>query len=115
MKTIRLKAFALPMAVTALIVSMPAVSANDLNPALLKEANISQAQATKTALTKVLHGVIKSSELEQEHGRLIWSFDIAKPRSKNIAEVNIDAKTGKIVAVNIETPAKEKREAKAER
>jgi hypothetical protein len=44
---------------------------------------------------------------------LIWSFDIATPGSKNITEVAVNAVTGKIVAVDIETPedqAKEKAE-----
>jgi hypothetical protein len=41
---------------------------------------------------------------------MIWSFDIATPGTKNITEVNIDAMTGEIVAVDIETPEKEAKE-----
>ena len=66
-------------------------------------------------LPKVPHGVIKSSELGREHGRIIWSFDISTPLPRNINEVNIDAKTGKVVAVHRETPANEKRETLAEK
>ena len=72
-------------------------------------------EATKIALTKFPNGVIKSSELENKHGILIWSFDIAKHASKNITEVNVDAKTSKIVAVKNETPVAEKREEKQEK
>ena len=100
----------------ASIVSVPyARAAGDSQVALMKEATITQAQASATALRKVPHGVIKSSELEREHGQLIWSFDIATPSSRDITEVNVDAISGTVVAVNNETPAREKHEAQAEK
>jgi len=79
------------------------------------EAKISEAQARTMALAKVPGGSISSSELEKEHGRLIWSFDIAQVGSKNITEVQVDAKTGKIVSTKVETPDKERKEAIAEK
>lgn len=82
---------------------------------LLKETAITERQATAAALAKVPHGLVKSSELEREHGRLIWSFDIATPASTVITEVNVDAKTGKVVAVHKETPADERKEALADK
>jgi uncharacterized membrane protein YkoI len=78
---------------------------------LQAQAKITKATAEKTALAKVPNGTIKSGELEKEHGKLVWSFDISTPHSKNITEVQVDAKTGKIAVVEIETPkdqAKEK-------
>ena len=81
--------------------------------ALASQAKISKAEAQRIALEKVPNGIIKEGELEKEKGLLIWSFDIATPGSKNITEVNVDAITGKIVAVDVETPedqAKEKAE-----
>jgi uncharacterized membrane protein YkoI len=82
---------------------------------LAAEARISEADARATALAKVPGGEVSSSELEQEHGTLIWSFDIAKVGSKNITEVQVDAKTGKIVSTKTETPDKERKEAIAEK
>ena len=82
---------------------------------LMKEAKVSKSQAEKTALGKVPHGVIKSEELEREHGKLIWSFDIATSGSKNITEVQVDAKTGKIVSVQVETPKDQAKEAAADK
>ena len=79
------------------------------------EAKISEADARTMALAKVPGGSISSSELEKEHGRLIWSFDIAQVGSKNITEVQVDAKTGKIVSSKTETPDKERQEAIAEK
>jgi hypothetical protein len=108
--------FAVRMALLSLTVFAPLALATNESPSeLMKEAMVTKAQATAIAMTKVPDGVIKSSELEREHGRLIWSFDIAKPSSKNITEVNVDATTGKVVAVSNETPARERQEAKKEK
>lgn len=77
------------------------------------KAKIEQAVAEKIALARVPGGEIKESELETEHGRLVWSFDIAQKTSPNITEVQVDANTGEVVAVEVETPnheAKEKAE-----
>ena len=107
---------AISIFLAAAIVSVPyALAAGDSQVELMREATITQAQASATALRKVPHGVIKSSELEREHGQLIWSFDLATPSSRDITEVNVDAKTGTVVAVNKETPAREMNEAQAEK
>ncbi len=45
---------------------------------------------------------------------MIWSFDIAIPDSKDVIEAQVDAKTGKVVSVEIETPAAQKKEANAD-
>lgn len=82
---------------------------------LLKEASVSKSQAEKTAFAKVPQGTIKSGELEKENGRLVWSFDIARPGAKDITEVQVDAKSGKIVAVKNENPAQQAAEARADK
>lgn len=82
---------------------------------LMKQAKITKAEAEKIALAKVPHGKIQSAEIENEHYALVWSFDIAKPGSKDITEVLVNAKTGKIVEISTETPkaqAKERAEDK---
>ncbi len=91
------------------------VLAGDAIPSKLQaEAKVSQAAATATALAKVPNGSVSSTELEREHGKLIWSFDIAKPGSKNMTEVHINAKSGKVMSIKTETPEKEAKEAAAE-
>jgi uncharacterized membrane protein YkoI len=45
---------------------------------------------------------VQEIELEQEHGSLVWSFDLAVPGKPGIEEVNVDAVTGKIVSVEHE-------------
>ena len=77
---------------------------------LQAEAKISKADAQATALTRAPNGTITEAELEREHGKLIWSFDIATPDSKDTTEVNVDAITGAVVNVEHEKSDKEKGE-----
>jgi len=76
------------------------------------EAKVSKADAEQIALAKVPGGRIKEAELEKEKGKLIWSFDISTPDTRDITEVQVDAITGAIVAVEKETPAQQKKEKK---
>lgn len=77
---------------------------------LLKQARVTKHQAKKIALARVKRGAIKCVELEKENGVLIWSVDIAQPPNKDLTDVWVDATTGRITAVEIETPITEKRE-----
>ena len=77
---------------------------------LLKQARVTKHQAKKIALARVKRGAIKCVELEKENGVLIWSVDIAQPPNKDLTDVWVDATTGRITAVEIETPITEKKE-----
>ena len=68
----------------------------------LAQAKISKEQALQTALAKVPGGTVKESELEKEKGKLVWSFDLTTPDSKDVTEVNVDAITGDIVSIEKE-------------
>jgi Predicted membrane protein len=57
-----------------------------------KQQKSTRSEAERIALSKVPDGRVSSGELEREHGTLIWSFDIAKPGTRNINEVQVDAK-----------------------
>jgi uncharacterized membrane protein YkoI len=91
------------------------VAAEESEAELKAQAKITQEEAAKTAIAKVPDGKIKAAELEKEHGKLIWSFDISMPKSKNIAEIQVDAKTGKIVSTKFETPRDQAKEAAADK
>ena len=80
--------------------------------ALQREAKISMKKAQEIALKKVA-GKVESSELEREHGKLIYSFDI-RTSKPGIMEVNVDALNGKVIAVEHESPKKEADEKKNE-
>ena len=78
--------------------------------ALEGQAKISKVDAQQTALQQVPNGTVKEAEIEKEHGKLIWSFDIAVPDSKDIKEVAVDALTGQVVSIETETAEQESRE-----
>jgi len=80
---------------------------------LVAKAKVSKEDATKTALAKAPGGTVKECEIEEEDGKLVWSFDITMPDTKDITEVLVDATSGTVVSVEKETPedqAKEKHE-----
>lgn len=79
---------------------------------LMRQAKISKADAEKIALARV-QGTINEGELEMENGKLIYSFDILN-RKSGITEVQVDAKTGKIVSVKKESLAQEAAEKRLE-
>ncbi len=93
----------------------PSHAAEPTQASLLKQAKVSKDAASKTALAKVPGGTIKGSELENEHGALVWSFDIAIPHSRNIHEVQVNAVTGAIAHSEIETPQDQAREIEQDR
>ena len=74
---------------------------------------IGMKRATQIA-TKRIHGRVKSSELEKEKGRWIYSFDISTGKGK-ITEVNVDAYSGKIIGIEHESVKKEAAEDRMEK
>ncbi len=78
------------------------------NPKLVRQAKITMAQARATAQKKAA-GKIEGEELEREHGKLIYSFDIRNSKG-TITEVQVDAKTGNIVSVEEESKNDEMKE-----
>jgi uncharacterized membrane protein YkoI len=109
-------AFLAALAALTLAASPAAAQAkHETQAQLKKEAKVSMVVAKKTALAAVPKGWVKSSELEREHGKLLYSFDIASKGKSGIDEVQIDAITGaQIGGVVHESPTTEKKEAKTE-
>lgn len=82
---------------------------------LVSEAKISKARAEQIALAKVPGATVKTVDIEKEKGKLIWSLDLTRPDSKDVTEVAVDALTGKIVSVDIETPKDQAKEAEEDK
>ena len=99
---------------TILFVALLATAISGAAFAKAPAPKITEAAARTTALKLVKNGVVKSGELETEHGRLIYSFDIATPGKSGIDEVNINAMTGALVSKTHEGPKKEAAEAAAD-
>lgn len=87
----------------------------DLPADLVKQATVSEANAAKTVAARLPNGRIQAVELENEDGRLIYSYEVKVPGRSGIEEINVNAKTGAVVSTEHETPASERREAKAEK
>lgn len=83
--------------------------------ALMARAKISRADAIRTALAQVPNGTIQDGELEDEHQKLVWSFDIAVPDSQDITEIQVDAVTGEIASKQVETPTDQAQETAADK
>ena len=71
---------------------------------------VSMKKARATALARVPGGSVKSSELEHEKGKLVYSFDIAVAGKTGIDEVLVNAMNGKVISVKHDTPAAERQE-----
>ncbi|MEO6993068.1 MAG: PepSY domain-containing protein [Lacunisphaera sp.] len=78
---------------------------------LMHQAKINESKAREIALSAVPQGTIKSHELEEENGLLVWSFDLTTPVTPNITEVQVNAKTGAVVSIQEESPEDQKNEA----
>jgi uncharacterized membrane protein YkoI len=79
---------------------------------LSAEAKVNPETARRTALAKVPGGKIEKEELEQEGGKLVYSFDIKTGTKPGIDEVQVDAGDGSVVSVKHEDAATEAAEAK---
>ncbi|HXM95737.1 MAG TPA: PepSY domain-containing protein [Candidatus Dormibacteraeota bacterium] len=82
---------------------------------LQAQAKISM-DAARTIALKKAPGEVKEGELEKEHGKLVYSFDIQEAGDPDITEVQVSAIDGSIVSVEKESAAsqaKEKREDEA--
>jgi uncharacterized membrane protein YkoI len=113
-KTIKGKAAMVSAAMAVLLVSTFAFAAEPSQEALRAQAKVTQEQATATALARVPGGKVESAELEREHGKLIWSFDLVQPRVKGVTEIQVDAVSGTVVSQKHESPAKQADETKTE-
>ena len=87
----------------------------DLPAALVKEATVSEADAAKTALSKVPNARIQAVELENEGGQLLYSYELKVSGHSGIEEVNVNAKTGEVVNTEHEDASAEKKEARDEK
>ncbi len=94
--------FALPLLAVAMLFGAPTEKPTP---------KITMDQAKSIALKKEA-GKIKSSELENEKGRWIYSFDIKTPSS--LHEVNVDANTGEVIEDSVENAKAEAKEAAAD-
>ena len=68
----------------------PAQTCKEATPGLAAKAKVSCADAQKTALARVPKAKVKSAELEEENGKLVYSFDLKQQGKPGIEEVDFE-------------------------
>jgi hypothetical protein len=113
-RRLRMKASTMAFAVVGMLVTLSAyakgLEMKEEKPGLLKRAKTTVAAATTTAQARVPNGKIVSAEIEEEDGKLLFSFDVKTEGQTGIDEVNVDAMSGKVLSVQHETPKDEAKE-----
>ena len=109
MRRVSLLATALMLAAAPVVFAQGSYK-KELPEALLKKAKVTEDAAAKTALARVPKGAIESVELEEEGGKLIYSYDIKTAGKSGVDEVQVSAITGKITSVAHETAAQTAKE-----
>ena len=77
------------------------ITLKEEKPGLLAQAKIKPDDARKTALAKVA-GHLRSMEIEEEKGKLVYAFDIKVAHQSGLEEVVVDATTGEVISVQHE-------------
>lgn len=111
-RSFRLMAAMFALAGASSAAAAQGVKVTETKPGLLKHAKITGDSAVAVARAALPKARIQSAEIEQENGKLIFSFDMKTAGKSGIDEVNVDALTGKLVGkVQHESAADEKKEA----
>lgn len=78
------------------------VSLREERPGLLALAKVTETEARALALARVPSGRVIDAELEEEDGRLVYSYDLELDGQPGLMEVEIDAMTGAVLSVEHE-------------
>lgn len=81
------------------------VKVEEETPGLMAKAKVSGDSAIARALRAVPNGRITAAELEEEGGKLIYSFDVSVPGKPGVFEVHVDAMTGAVGPIEHEGAA----------
>jgi hypothetical protein len=69
------------------------------SPGLLAQATISDAVARAVALKRFPGGQVVDAEIDQDAGRVVYKYELRIVSERRSVDVDIDAKTGAVVAV----------------
>lgn len=87
----------------------------DIPANLAAKAKISESAARATAIAKVPGATVQAAELENENGKLLYSYDLKVAGQSGIQEVQVNAIDGSVIGVEHESPAAVAKEAAADR
>jgi uncharacterized membrane protein YkoI len=72
--------------------------------ALARQAKVSEDSALKIAGARIRGGKVQGLELENENGKLIWSWEFTIEGRPGVFECNVSARDGSIIGVEHEMP-----------
>ena len=99
-----------PVALRGQAAPVAEVKLKEEKAGLLAKAKVTDAAARQAALAKVPGGSIVQAEIEEEKGKLIFSYDVKVAGADGIQEVAVDARTGAVLSIEHESAADEARE-----
>jgi uncharacterized membrane protein YkoI len=79
-------------------------------PELATQATVSPDSALSIAVRDLQSPEMLSGELEEESGRLVYSFDLRVPGRSGVEEIQVDARNGDVVLRQHETDQAEAQE-----
>ena len=94
----------LAFAGTAASQGMQIVMVKEATPGLLKQAKVSSSDAIAAAQAKVPNATLKSALIQQQEGKLVYSFNFETPGAAGSDNVKVDAMTGAVLGVEHKTP-----------
>lgn len=115
MSVIRVSSALVLSAALAILVATPAPGFATTVHKHHASPKISKREARSTAMAQVPGGKLQKSELEREHGKLVYSFDIRVPGKSGVEEVQVDAMNGEVVSKTHESPKAERKEAQQDK
>lgn len=120
-RTLTTLAFTAAMFGTAGIASAQSTTQQQMGPKadipanLAGKAKISESAARATAMSKVPGATVQAAELENENGKLLYSYDMKVAGKSGIEEVQVNAIDGSLIGVAHEGPAAIAKENAADR
>jgi hypothetical protein len=72
--------------------------------ALLRQAKVSEDSALKVASARIRGGQVQALELENENGKLMWSWEFKIAGRPGVFECNVSALDASIIGVEHEMP-----------
>jgi hypothetical protein len=80
------------------------------SPGLLSRAKVTAEAAAATAAPRVPGARLIAAEIEEENGKLIYSFEFKTKGKKGTEEVTVDATNGSVLTVEHESQKDEEKE-----
>lgn len=94
--------------VLSLLVALFLIARRQRAHATVRERGL--ARAERTARQLVPGGVLGAEEFHRDRGMPVWTIDLQVPGARELREIDVDARSGRLISSRVETPEEEARE-----